>query len=120
MGRYCHIKSGFSRPPAKGTKNRKALIMMLRGATAPAIIEACEFKGASPMSRIVMRLRDECGYDIRHFPNPTPNGKCGRTPGLYKVIGKMKWDGSYRSFINDDVEAFFAKEKRLSCLRKRP
>lgn len=50
-----------------------------------------------------MRLRDECGFDIRATLDlkNKPKGK-GRTPYVYRIVGRYKWNGGYVSFINPD------------------
>lgn len=45
-------------------------------------------------------MRDMFGYDIRSFSTP-PNGKRGRPPHKYKIVGRWSWDGQYTDFIAD-------------------
>lgn len=101
------VKSSFGKAPAKGTKSRYALIMMLRGAKSSDIRDQYSL-GPTELFSIVSRLRNDCGYDIRAFP-PKRKGSHGSPPSIYKCVGKMKWDGSYRSFIDDDVQAYLAE-----------
>lgn len=58
------------------------------------------------LTTLITNLRDQRGWDIRGFPmrpdDPRfpPAKRSGRYPQVYKVVGKMKWDGTYRSFID--------------------
>lgn len=96
-------KSGFSRSPRKGTTSRKILLLCLTGYTVEEMSHACRCP-IRTVTKTIDRLRDDCGWDIRRFP------RSGRTlndrrVSVFKVVGKMKWDGSYRSFIERQVEA---------------
>lgn len=86
-------KSSYT-TPRKGTKTRAAINLLLRreGAT-----------GSEFASGTVERLRNDCGFDIAVFPEPA-TGKVGRPASRYKIIGRYRWDGSYRSFVSTNWE----------------
>ena len=91
-------KNQFSPFPSKGTKRRVMLAMLFReqGATAPEIEETVGVK-TNALGGNLSHFRNDCGVDIRAFPiTPPTTGN----PVVYKVIGIMKWSGSYRSFVD--------------------
>lgn len=97
-------KQGFGRPPRKGTKLRKCLIMMLRpqGILASEIYEIYEI---GSYTNIINSLINEKGYDIRIMPSNVKSAlQTNRTLMTYKCVGKMRWDGSYRSFNSRSLE----------------
>jgi hypothetical protein len=91
----------FGRTPVKGSLMRRMLKMMLRpeGATTFELIEV-GLRNAL-IHHYTEVLRNEKGWDVRLFPCPryrrrSPKGY------VYKIVGKMRWDGSYRSLITKD------------------
>lgn len=61
-----------------------------------------ELRTATDMSSVVIhgvlsRLNFDCGFDIRGFT--ARQHTTGRPPKRYKIVGRAKWHGGYRSFI---------------------
>jgi hypothetical protein len=82
---------------------RRMLKMLLRpeGATVDELVEAGI--GRRQVARYIIVLTDEKGWDIRGFPRPElrREGVAKRKHlYVYKVVGKMRWNGTYRSFVN--------------------
>jgi len=106
--RQCGRHSGFGRTPAKGTKARQALLLMLRpgGATYSELFEVYSPKNNKDhISNLVSCFVNEKGWDIRTFVLPETDPrfvkkKAGRPRVIHRIVGKMRWDGSYRSFVN--------------------
>jgi len=88
------VRNKFSKSPGKGTKSRDVLIMLLKGCTG-SDTKAALGVDTSDLLTIIHRARDFCGWDIRTFK---PNGEKYRT-NIHMIVGKMKWDGSYKSLI---------------------
>ena len=105
-------KERFSPFPRKGTKQRVALAMMFRqqGATAKEIMKAVEVKKTA-ISRIISRMRDDCGVDIWVFPG---DQSVPYHPVIYKVVGIMKWSGEYRSFVDPEKYVGSNAEQAIS------
>ena len=87
-GKAVH-KTGLSRPPRKGTKSRIVVNALLRGTTASEVEELVGW-GKGSFNAFLDKLTDQCGYDVRKTSI--------RPRSTYLIVGKMKWDGSYRSF----------------------
>jgi hypothetical protein len=89
--------------PAKGTKTRAAVNLMLRreGATTYEIADVTNMS-LSAAGSVVQQLIDQRGFDIAVFPEPL-TGRRGRRACRYKIIGRYRWDGSYRSFVSTDA-----------------
>lgn len=114
MSRARQPKHGYGRAPAKGSKLRQALLMMLRpqGATVHELIEAGLVSDPRRMGHLWIQLRDYKGYDIRPFPltdrteqrcGPILNkGRPGRQPVAYRCLGRWTWNRRYRPFIRLD------------------
>jgi len=94
MSRNRRRKSAYS-TPRKGTKTRVVVNLMLRR-------EGLLSDQFPSVPSLAERLRDDCGFDIAIFPAPT--GKPGRPRSCYKIIGRYRWDGSYRSFVSTNWE----------------
>ena len=97
-------KSNFSRSPRKGTKGREILLLLVRprGATVAEIEDKIGKLRSGGLQTYMRRFSDEMGWDIRSFPDPlTDHPGRGAKPVVYRVIGKMKWDCTYRSFVNN-------------------
>lgn len=107
----------FGRAPKKGSKLRASVLLMLRpqGATNPEVCEVygTDYKrgagGANQVYNVIEALREQKGYDVRTFPLPPHDPRqagfsdpstVGRRPVVHRVVGKMRWDGSYRSFVD--------------------
>jgi len=95
MSRNRRRKSSYC-TPRKGTKTRAAVNLLLRreGATNLEV---------GSLAALAERLRYDCGFDIAAFPEPS-TGKTGRPACRYKIIGRYRWDGSYRSFVSTNWE----------------
>lgn len=108
------VTRGFGCSPAKGTQARKLVLMLMR----PQGVTSWEAREAFVTERrsfgcLVEQLRDQKGYDIRSFPIPegertiervgpsAVSSKC--PPRVWRLVGKMRWNGTYRSFIRLDV-----------------
>lgn len=86
-------KNKFSKPPRKGTKARNVLLLMLK----PEGFARNDIEDEPHnLTTLIATLRDDKGYDIRKFPKRKSDK--GRAKSVYRCIGKMRWDGSYRSF----------------------
>lgn len=98
--------------PRPGSKVHRVLEMMRReqGATFYEMRERLEperrARYCSAFASMITYLQDMCGYDIRHFPRagegrgaPTLDGG-SRATGIWRVVGRYKWDGSYESYID--------------------
>lgn len=97
------MKNRYGKPPRKGTKARAFLLRALRphGCTTPE-------SGYLPhvLGSTIAQLRDTRGYDIRAFPIPcNHNYRAGETgPRVaYRLVGKWRWNGTYRSFLKNIV-----------------
>lgn len=103
-----HVRNRFGRTPRKGTKTREVLLMMLRPQGAASYEIDRLFGKGFCAAAIVRTLRDDKGWDVRTFSMPRSDSphQYGRLPVVHKVVGKMKWDGSYRSFVKggEDVQ----------------
>ena len=101
--------TGFGCPPKKGTAARKVLLRALsaNGVTVHEALSMGLVKSARQFSMMVVALADQKGYDIRLFPcDPSRCAKTWRNGGrknAYRLVGKMRWDGSYRSFVNPET-----------------
>lgn len=93
--------------PRKGTKTRALLLLMLRpqGATTKEILEKVQMRQQAVLPTIIS-LRDFGGWDIRIFSVPNPDTSptlTGRkrmaTTLAYRVVGRLRFHGGYRSFI---------------------
>jgi len=87
--------------PRKGTKARAAVNLMLRreGATAAEIAERVGYNRVNSISAMCEALRNDKGFDIAAFP-VAGSGHVGRPPSVYKIIGRYRCNGSYRSFVS--------------------
>ncbi len=102
------VSSRLGRPPAKGTARRQFLLMALRpqGVTS---WETSQFMTPSVFHGHLTALREEKGYDIRAFPIPrerrtaervgTNGVTCRKPPVIYRLVGKRRWNGTYRDFV---------------------
>lgn len=91
MGRVSHY--GFKKSPRKGSRLRAFLIACLgnEGICGP---DATEIIGdGASVAVAVNNLRDQKGWDVRSFK------RHGVRSVTYRCVGKMRWDGSYRSFV---------------------
>ena len=88
--------------PAKGTKKRKMLAMLLRcqGATGPELAAAlgAKLSNVQPMIEELMNFK---GWDIRTVGQINAPGK-GRPASIKKIVGRYRENGRYRSFIRGD------------------
>lgn len=107
---------GYGCPPRKGTKARALLLMALRpqGFTAWEVYETLGYNRGGSLGAAITGLIDQKGYDIRGFhlrrdqyteerfgPKVAP-GRKTRDPLVYRLVGKHRWNGSYRSFVKLD------------------
>lgn len=78
--------------------------MLLRpqGATRLEIINRLGVSENAIAGMIVV-LNDQKGWDIRSFPRKELHTGRGRMPVVYKVVGKVRWNGGYRSFLKEPV-----------------
>ena len=100
MGRTSH-RSEFS-DPKRGTKSSLALELLLRdrGVSALEAIEAGATLSQSQFLRVIARLSDDCGYDIRTFPkDPNRPSPKGRSSVVYKCVGRSEWGGAYHDYV---------------------
>lgn len=105
MGGKIRHKDRFGCTPRKGTKLRAFLRLALRPQGVTAAEAAVIFGTAKLPTQCIRALRDEKGWDVRAF-----NRKClgqdisegDHSYVIYRCVGKMKWDGSYRSFVRGD------------------
>ena len=101
MPRYPHHKRNKYSTPAKGTKSRALLLGMLsrRGITATEALEQELIVRRSGMAAMLTQFINVGGWDIRgfHEPSGTPSSPYVR----YRVVGRFRWEGGYRSFIHD-------------------
>ncbi len=72
--------------PRKGTKIRQIVNLALR----PCGVCADDLPDLIPRRIKPIPLRDEYGFDILAM---------GRAPTRYRIIGRWRYDGSYRSFL---------------------
>jgi hypothetical protein len=108
--RRCGIPRGFGRPPAKGTQARQVLLLALR----PQGVTAWEARQAGVTTKqsfgcLLDQFLDQKGYDVRSFPLPNdqrtlervgPSAvKSKKPPRVWRLVGKLRWNGTYRSFI---------------------
>jgi hypothetical protein len=105
---------GFGRSPAKGTKIRQFLLMALRsqGVTSWEAVQAGLIRERG-LSAFLTMLRDMKGYDVKAFrlaPEQRTLARVGaigvrgkNPPLVYRLVGRMKWDGSYRTFLRLDA-----------------
>jgi hypothetical protein len=100
-----HHATKWGRSPAKGTLLRRMLKMLMRpeGATTFEMLEAGIPSGGGSYMGV---LRDQKGWDIRAFPcpeerrEPVKGARGRRPPVVYKVVGRMRWDGGYRTLVD--------------------
>ncbi len=98
--------AGFGKPPKKGTKSRSFLLQALRpeGADSFVFSRSIGTNGVG-LSRLAQIMIDQKGYDLRTFLNGKHavcwDGRKGRPMVSWRLVGKMRWDGSYRSFIGN-------------------
>lgn len=87
--------------PHKGTKRRSLLLLLLRpqGATYKELEEVTGY-GFGTVNNEIGTLKDQKGWDIRAFPlkKGFRKGRKGRL--VYKVVGKLKWNGGYRTLVD--------------------
>jgi hypothetical protein len=88
----------FGKPPKKGTVLRNLALMALRpqGVTKPEFME----NSRHVFQTYIGVLIDQRGYDIKSFPCPPSRRAGGQRTLIYKMVGKMRWSGTYRSFNN--------------------
>jgi hypothetical protein len=101
-------KHGYGRAPAKGTKSRQLLLMLLRpqGATTWELVQAGLLTRNRSMGQWLIQLEDQKGYDIRSFPlhertleRVGPVGMTSKRPPLvYKLLGRWTWDRRFRPY----------------------
>jgi hypothetical protein len=99
-----HHATKWGRSPAKGTLLRRLLKMLMRpeGVTAFEAFEA----GINSITTYIVVLRDQKGWDIRSFPCPVERREMihgtrhTKPPVVYKVVGRMRWDGGYRTLVD--------------------
>lgn len=94
-GRRGHTKL---RLPAKGTKRRELLRLLMRPQGCMAE-EQDLFKHALFITE-ANRLADFFDFDLRSFPTGRPLGRPGRRPMIYRIVGATR-NGRYRSFIRN-------------------
>lgn len=106
MGR-AHTKSGKKQTaPRKGTKSRAVMLMMMRrqGATQPEIQEAT---GATPIhvTHMMIGWLNFWGWDARFFRLRKTDPRWGPKSWVtYRLVGKIKPNGGYRSFTLRDFD----------------
>lgn len=105
MSRVEHRRVGFRRAPRKGSKSRRLLMLALRPCGVLSTDARALFASKDVLGRTLATLYDECGYDIRSFPSRVATEGRGRPPVIYRLVGKLRWDGSYRSFIHREIIA---------------
>lgn len=102
MGYRRRTKSKYG-TPRKGTKRRKLVLLLLRkqGLTTEQAYEIGMKR--EDLGGALAALRDDCGFDIQVIG--TRPGRVG-TRGfatkhlyVYRIIGRYRWSGSYRSFL---------------------
>lgn len=101
MTRPCgHGRVRYS-TPAKGTKLRRLILLMLRpqGVTMG---EAAAELGVGHLSGQLAILTDFGGWDVRRFPvaNPSPTSLRSHVlVSAYRIVGRDRWGGGYRSLL---------------------
>jgi hypothetical protein len=96
--------AGFGRPPVKGSLRRSFLLQAL--STQGISCQAADvlFRGKGKCRAAVACLINEKGYDLRAFKNgDRSQSGIGAPHKSWRLVGKMRWDGSYRSFINPEA-----------------
>lgn len=94
----------IGRPPAKGSKTRAVLLMLLReeGVTRHEAFGVIQSKGTQ-FSKVIEILVDQKGWDIRPFRLPS-HERTGHRHGprqAWKAVGKYRRNGTYRSLIKE-------------------
>jgi len=86
--------------PAKGTKLRQMIILLLRpqGATI-AEIAGVTNQSINNIWGLIDKLQDFRGWDIRGFPDPSAKGRPGRNNKIYKIVGKTTDSGRYKDLV---------------------
>lgn len=92
--------------PAKGTKTRELILRMLReeGLTSAEALNAGLIRHNSSLTGIIARLEYECGFDIRVIGSQRIERR-GRNMYVYRIVGRHRWNGPYRSFTETLAEA---------------
>lgn len=82
--------------PKKGTKKRQLVLALLN----PKGIKTSDMKELGfKDSGAIENLRNDCGFDVQIIDQqPSPSGK-GRPTNVYRIIGRYRWKGGYRSFL---------------------
>lgn len=87
--------------PRKGTKVRALINLLLKpqGMTTFEAVQAGLVKESTSISGVLARLEYECGFDIR-VVGASPRVLKGRRAYIYRIVGRHRWNGQYRSFVN--------------------
>lgn len=94
-------KTRWARTPRVGTKTNEIFRALLKGISSRDIDSLGINR--SNLSQTIRRLSDDCGFDVRQFRG-APDGKHTGTrgsktrPTIYKIVGRVKWNGGYVSF----------------------
>ncbi len=89
--------------PKKGTKARRLVLALLK----PKGLTLREMKNLLGFTYShLAHLQDFGGWDIKAFivDNPSPiDGKRHHKVYSYRIVGRLRFKGGYRSFVNDDI-----------------
>lgn len=103
-------KSSYTCSPGKGTKSRAALLAMLRetGLTGQEAVQRGFVVSASSLGTMVSKFRDMQGFDIVGVPTEINRKAMAHLNArksvlAYRVVGKYRWDGTYRSFVERSI-----------------
>lgn len=101
MNRKVRVKSKYG-TLKRGTKRRQIALLLIRPQGCSAL-EAYIIVGfnSSLLGCEITRLKDDYGFDIQIIDKRKPNSKDGRGRNQYvwRIIGRWRWNGSYRSFL---------------------
>jgi hypothetical protein len=96
-------RNHYGPSPAKGTKARVIMLAMLRdGITDRQAVALGVAHGY--LSSMIERFVDQLGWDVRGVPIPNPHYGVTRSQPRhvlsYRIVGRCRWDGTYRSLID--------------------
>lgn len=97
------MKTKFT-TPRKDSKSRNIALMLLRdeGATMQEIRETTGMSSVVAHG-VLARLDFDCGFDIRRFTEKHIDPTTSRPPLRYRIVGRSRWNGGYRSFVEGSI-----------------
>ncbi len=83
--------------PRVGTKRARLVAALMRGGTHEELARRSDMSVINVKNTMARFLRDDYGYDIRF--RVIDRNHAGRPTCSHMIVGRYRWDGSYRSFL---------------------